>query len=466
VTADLAFAGAAQQAELVRGREVKPRELVEMYLERIERLDKELNAFRVTFDERALAEADQAEARVAAGDERPLLGVPVAIKDNVDVAGEVTTHGTAAHWGPAPDDAEIVKRLRAAGAIVIGKTLLPELAIHPFTESQTFGATRNPWSLDRSAGGSSGGSAAAVAAGMVGIAEASDGGGSIRIPAACTGLFGLKPQRGRISLMPDPQHWYGLSVAGCVSRTVRDTALFMDVVSGGAEGDAHAAVDPVMPFVQATEHRPARLRIAWSTKPIQPGPVDEQVRAAVESMAELLRGLGHDVREQDPAWGLQLPAFLPRYLRGIRDDAARLPHTERLEARTRSLVRMGRMVSDRRLRKALAAERKHAQRLGQTFEIYDVLMTPTLSRPAERVGKWEGKGALLTLNGEARYVPFTTPWNLTGQPAAAVPAGFTPGGLPLSVQLIGRPHDEVTLLGLAAEIEAERPWAKARPPVS
>ncbi len=191
-----------------------------------------------------------------------------------------------------------------------------------------------------------------------------------------------------------------------------------------------------------------------------------EVRRAVSETADLLKGLGHDVREQDPHWGLQLPAFLPRYLRGLRDDGVRLPHAERLEARTRSLIRSGRLISDRRLKSALAGEAKHARRLGQTFDAYDVLMTPTLARPAEKVGKWEGRGMIWTLNGVARYIPFTTPWNLTGQPAAAVPAGFTPGGLPLSVQLIGRPHDETTLISLAAEIEAERPWADRRPPVS
>jgi len=463
---DVAFAGVARQADMLRARELSPRELVELCLERIEKLEPELNAFRVVLGERALAEADQAAGRIAAGDDRPLLGVPVAVKDNVDVAGEITTHGTAAHWGPATEDSEIVRRLRAAGAIVIGKTLLPELAAWPFTESLTFGATRNPWDPNRSPGGSSGGAAAAVASGMVGVAHATDGGGSIRVPAANCGLFGLKPQRGRVSLMPDPQHWHGLSVAGCVSRTVRDTGLFLDVVSGPAEGDAHTAVAPVMPFAEAAKHRPARLRIAWSTKPIQPGPVDAEVRRAVSETADLLKGLGHDVREQDPNWGLQLPAFLPRYLRGLRDDGVRLPHAERLEARTRSLIRSGRLISDRRLKSALAGEAKLARRLGQTFEAYDVLMTPTMARPAEKVGRWEGRGMIWTLNSVARYIPFTTPWNVTGQPAAAVPAGFTPGGLPLSVQLIGRPHDETTLISLAAEIEAERPWAERRPPVS
>jgi amidase len=235
---ELAFSGAARQAELVRQKEVSPRELVQLYLDRIARLDGQLNAFRTVIGERALAEAEQAEARLAAGEERPLLGVPVAIKDGQDVAGELTTHGTGAYGPPARADAEIVRRLRAAGAIVIGKTLLPELAIFGCTESATWGVTRNPWNLDRTPGGSSGGSAAAVAAGLVSVASASDGAGSIRIPASYCGLFGLKPQRGRVSLMPLPEHWYGLSVAGCLSRRVLDSALFLDVVSGPAAGDA------------------------------------------------------------------------------------------------------------------------------------------------------------------------------------------------------------------------------------
>jgi amidase len=251
---DLAFAGAARQAELVRAGEVSSRELVELYLERIERIDPRLNAFRTVLADRAVTEADQADSLRAAGEDKPLLGVPVAIKDNQDLAGEVTTHGTGAFDEPAAADSEIVRRLRGAGAIPIGKTHLPELAVHSFTESATWGITRNPWNPDHSPGGSSGGSGTAVAAGMVGIATANDGGGSIRIPAACCGLFGLKPQRGRVSLMPDRSHWHGLTVAGCLSRSVLDTALFLDVVSGPADGDADVAPPPATSFGQAA-HR-------------------------------------------------------------------------------------------------------------------------------------------------------------------------------------------------------------------
>jgi amidase len=463
---ELAFAGAADQAELVRRGEVSSRELTQLSIDRIVRLDPRLNAFRVVLAERALEEAERADERRASGQEAPMLGVPIALKDNVDLAGEVTTHGTNAYGGAAIDDSEVVKRLRAAGAVIVGKTNLPELAIWPFTESTGWGVTRNPWDLTRSPGGSSGGAAAAVASGMVAVAHASDGGGSIRIPAACCGLFGLKPQRGRVSLMPDAEHWYGLSVFGCLSRTVLDTALFLDVVRGNVEGDAHSAPEPPTSFTEAARTPPGKLRIAFSTKPIAPGPVSDDARKAVHDTAEVLRALGHDVREQDPSWGLQLPAFLPRYLAGIRDDANRMAHPDRLERRTRRLATFGERVRKKPLQRALRAEQKHARRLGRLFEEFDVLMTPTMARLPVAADRWQGKGMVSTVNGVARYVPFTSPWNLTGQPAAAVPAGFAPQGLPLSVQLVGRPAEETTLLSLSAQLEAERPWADRRPPVS
>jgi len=455
---ELAFTGAARQAELIRRNEVSPRELVELYLDRIGRIDGELNAFRTVIGERALLEAEQAEARLAAGDERPLLGVPVAIKDGQDLAGEVTTHGTGAYGAPARDDAEIVKRLRAAGAIVIGKTLLPELAMLGYTESATWGVTRNPWNLDRTPGGSSGGSAAAVAAGLVGVASASDGAGSIRIPAAYCGLFGLKPQRGRVSLMPDPDHWYGLSVAGCLSRHVLDSALFLDAVSGPAAGDADRA--PLAgSFVDAARSRPDRLRIAVSTRPFAPARVDEPVHRAVHETAELLRSLGHKVRERDPDYGTVGSVLMARYLRGIHVDAVRMPRRQRLERRTRGMARLGGLVSERAIAKARAAEPRHAARINSLFEDHDVLLTAVTARLPVEVGRWEGKGALRTLLGNVVTYPFTGVWSTTGQPAAAVPAGFADDGMPLSVQIVARPNDEETLISLAAEIESERPWA-------
>jgi amidase len=466
-SADLAFAGMAQQAELVRDGEVKPRELVELYLERIHRLEPQLNSFRVVLAERALAEADQAEARRGAGEERPLLGVPVAIKDNVDLAGEVTAHGSRAHGGPVTEDAEVVRRLRAAGAVIVGKANMSELAIWPATETITFGATRNPWDTDRSPGGSSGGSASAVAAGLVPAAYASDGGGSIRIPAACCGLFGLKPQRGRVSLKPLREHWQGLSAVGCVTRSVLDTALWLDVVRGPAEGDADVAPEPPRAFVEAARATPRRLRIARSLRGTAPLRLDDDVRRAVDETADLLRGLGHEVNDAEPDYGMVSDSFIPRWLRGIHDEAVALSHPERLERRNRRVVRAGGLLPEAVVARARRREADHAARIGEVFRDHDVLLSPTIPGHAWPVGLWECRGLASSMwRVSVQAVPYTTAWNVTGQPAASVPAGFTGDGLSLAVQLVGRPNEEDTLISLAAQIEAERPWAERRPPVT
>ena len=454
-TQELAFAGLARQAELVASGEVSSRELTELYLERIARLDPQLNAFRVVLAERALAEADQADGRARGGDRRPLLGVPVAIKDDSDVAGEVTALGTNAHGGPVTADSEVVRRLRAAGAVVIGKTNVPELTIVPFTETPTFGTTRNPWDLQRTPGGSSGGTAAAVAAGLVGGALGSDGGGSIRIPAACTGLFGLKPQRDRVPTAPAVDPWHGLSVFGPLTRRVADTALFLDAVSEGAE--------PLMP---AVERAPGKLRIAVSLKVPPPitAAADAEQREAVFDAVELLRSLGHDVIERDPDYGQVTLSFSARYLSGIRDEARRMEHPERLARRTRGYARLGSLIPAATLAKARAAEAQDARRLNAIFDDVDVVLTPMFTRRPIPIGEYEGRSALWTFNGTGRWVPFCEAWNVIGQPAASVPMGFAADGFPRAVQFMGRRADEATLVSLAAQIEAERPWADRLPP--
>jgi amidase len=464
---DLAFAGAARQAEMVRAGEVSPRELVQLCLERIERLDPGMNSFRKVLAEKALLEAEQAEARLKAGEERPLLGVPIAIKDEVDVAGEVNTHGTDAFDKPARDDCEMVRRLREAGAIVVGLTLLPELAICGFTESATYGVTRNPWSLQRSPAGSSGGSAAAVAAGLVPIASAGDGGGSIRLPAASCGIFGLKPQRGRISLAPYREFWNGLAVNGCLSRNVIDTALWLDVTAGGSE-EPGAPPPPERPFVEAARTSPGKLRVAWSTKPPRaaaPPAVDGIVKDAVVEMAGVLSGLGHEVAERDPDWGGIGNNIAPRFLRGVSDSVAEVPHPERLERRTRGFGRLGGRLPDSLFERALRGREVDAARVNRIFDSFDVLMTPVMGGTAIPVRRWEGQGALRTVIGMSRFYPYCVPWNHLGNPAMSVPAGFAADGMPLAVQIVGRPGDEATLLSLAAQIEAERPWADKRPPI-
>ena len=465
---DIAFAGAAKQAEMVRAGEVSPKELVQLSLDRIARLDPDLNSFRKVFAEKALLEAEQAEARLKAGDERPLLGVPIAIKDEVDVAGEINTHGTDGFSEPAKADSEVVRRLREAGAIIVGLTLLPEMAICGFSESATYGVTRNPWNPQRTPGGSSGGSASAVAAGLVPIASAGDGAGSIRIPAASCGLFGLKPSRGRVSLAPKKEGWRGMAVEGCVSRSVLDTALWLDVVSGGSEED-EAPPPPQGSFVEAAKRAPGELRVAWSTRPPRaaaPPTVSDEAKRAAADGAELLGSLGHRVQQRDPDWGSIGDTISARFLKGVSETVEEVPHPERLESRTRGFGRLGKLLPEWLYQQAMARRPAEQARLDAIFDDHDVLVTPVMGGTALPVRRWEGKGALQTVLGMSRFYPYCVPWNHLGNPAMAVPAGFSPEGMPLSIQIVGRRGEEETLLSLAAQIEAERPWADRRPPIS
>jgi amidase len=459
---DLAFAGLAKQAAMVRAGAVSSRELVELYLERIERIDPQLNSYRVVMAERALAEADQADSRHGAGDERPLLGVPVAIKDNVDVAGEVTTNGTAAHGPPATQDAELVRRLRAAGCVILGKTTLPELAIMGTTEGPAFGVTRNPWNPERTPGGSSGGSGAAVAAGLAAAGHATDGAGSIRIPAACCGLFGLKPQRGRVPLAPDDEeHWNGLSVGGAVTHSVLDNALFLDAVAGPGPAPGGPALD--RSFADAVKEAPGKLRIAVSLRPPLLARLSPEVKRGVDETAELLRSLGHQVDYVEPPLTEWLSEILPRYLKGIEQEAAAMSHPERLQRRTRGFARLGSLIPASLLDRARRIESDCAERYNRVLADHDVVMTPTMATTPPGAAQWEGLGALRTLIEMTMVYPYCVIWNATGQPAAAVPAGFSADGLPLSVQLIAKPDQDHLLLSLAAQIEAERPWADKHP---
>jgi amidase len=465
---DLAFAGAAKQAEMVRAGEISPTELVQLSLDRIARLDPQLNAFRKVMAERALLEAEQAEARLKAGDDRPLLGVPIAIKDESDVVGEINLHGTDAFTEPAAADCEMVRRLREAGAIVVGLTLLPELAICGFTESATYGVTRNPWDLQRSPAGSSGGSAAAVAAGLVPIASAGDGGGSIRLPAASCGLFGLKPSRGRISFAPAIEYWNGLAVNGCLSRTVLDTALWLDITSGGSL-EPGAPPPPDRPFVESAKTAPGKLRVAYSTlapRAAAPPTVSHVVKDAVSDAAELMRSLGHEVTQRDPEWGGVGNNITPRFLRGVAETVDEVPHPERLEGRTRGFGRLGHLLPDGLYERALRGRDADAARINALFDSFDVLITPVMGGTALPIRRWEGKGALRTVIGMSRFYPYCIPWNHLGNPAMSVPMGFAADGMPLAVQIIGRPGDEANLLSLAGQLEAERPWADKRPPVA
>ena len=436
-------------------------ELLEVYLQRIARLDSELGCYRVVLTDSARDEAYAAQDRLDAGERLPLLGVPIAIKDDVDVAGEVTACGSGGHRPAVTSDAEAVRRLRAAGAVIIGKTNVPELMIFPFTESLTFGATRNPWNPKRSPGGSSGGSGAAVAAGLAPLALGSDGGGSIRIPSSWCGLFGLKPQRDRVSLEPHDAAWYGLSANGPLARSVLDAAMFLDATSTvpGPEGE----------FVAAATREPGKLRIALSTKvPALPVRVGREQLAAVDQAGALLRDLGHEVITADPEYPRSsiYVNFLPRYLRGISDDADAQAHPERLESRTRNMARMGSFFSDRTMAAVRTAEERVSARIQSIFDDVDVVITPGTASGPSRIGAYRSRGAVSTLLRVSQQVPYFPVWNLTGQPAAVVPWDLDGDRLPMSVQLVGRPYGEATLLSLGAQIERARPWANRRPPVS
>ena len=471
LTADIAYAGITRQLQLLGRGEITARELVELYLARIERYDPLLNAFRVVRPERALLEADQADARRRAGGEgeqaRPLLGVPVAVKDDIDVAGEVTAFGTRANERPAAADAEIVRRLRAAGAIVIGKTSVPELCAVPWTESPTYGATRNPWSREHTPGGSSGGSAAAVAAGLVAAALGSDGGGSIRFPASYCLLFGLKSQRGRLPLAPHLDACQGLSVNGALTRSVADTALLYDVLAEGPPDPGMRALAPTS-LQEALRSGTSSLRIGVARN-LPPSPLaklDPEHERALEETAQLLGSLGHEVAECRLAHGPIAPEldFTVRFLRGMRDDALALEHPERLERRLRQTIALAGAFGGPVIGWARAQEERYAQRINAPFERFDLLLTPVTPKPPPPIARCEGHSFLYTLAFAAATVPYAAPWNVTGQPAAALPVGLSERGLPLSVQLVSPPEGEAKIIALAAQIQAARDWTDARPP--
>jgi amidase len=437
---------------------------VELSLRRIEALDPRLNAFRAVLGEEALAAADAFGAV-----DGLLAGVPIAIKDNFRVAGHAMTLGSRSYGGPSSEDGEVVRRLRAAGAIPVGITNVPELMIFPWTASHAHGITRNPWDLTRSPGGSSGGTAAAVAAGMVPCGTATDGGGSIRIPAACCGLVGMKPTRGRVSGRGGSGDWLGLSVNGALARTVSDSALMLDAIHGALPDEPYSAPPVTGSFVEAARTAPPRLRIAVSRK-VPPGAMsklsDDQ-HGAWERTAGLLRELGHEVVERDPAYGMVALEFMQSWVRGIYEESLDVPDSSMLERSTRQLAAMGRrLVPERRRAKLVAHRERTAARVMALWEEVDVLLTPGLARTALPAEGAYGRSAMVAFDRAGRFTPWTPPFNVTGQPACMLPAGFGSDGLPLSVQLVGRRGDEQLLYSLAGQVEAARPWADYRPPIA
>ncbi|MEV0948411.1 amidase [Rhodococcus sp. NPDC049939] len=434
-------------------------------LDRIEASQSTLNAFKVVRRSKALAEAEEADRRLAAGERLPLLGVPIAVKDDVDVAGEPTAFGCPGDFPPAARDAEVVRRLRAAGAVIVGKTNSPELGQWPFTSGPGFGWTRNPWNGDHTPGGSSGGAAAAVSAGMVSAAIGSDGAGSVRIPAAWTNLVGIKPQRGRISTWPAAEAFNGLTVNGPLARTVADAALLLDIASGPHEGDLHTPAP--LTVSDAVGRDTGSLRIALSLRvPFTPTPTNlhPEVRRGVYRIADALRNLGHRVVVDDPNYGIAFGlGFLPRSLAGVDDWMQKLPNPSLVDPRTKSNARTGRKLQGLPLRAARAAERRAQKRVGAIFDKYDVVLAPSTATPPPRVDAMDGIGAWETDKVITAACPYGWAWNVLGWPSVNVPAGFTSDNLPVGAQLMGHDSAEPLLVSLAAQLESVLRWDRVRP---
>ncbi|WP_433785265.1 amidase [Actinomycetospora sp. CA-101289] len=430
------------QAAAMRAGHVTAVELAAATVAAAREVDARLNAFVEIDADVARIAAQEADRRRATGEDGPLLGVPIALKDDLDAAGHVTSWGSRARTTPARADDAVVTRLRAGGLVPIGRTTLPELALYGFTESARFGITRNPADVTRTPGGSSGGSAAAVAGGAVGLATASDGAGSIRIPASCCGLVGIKPGAGRTP----GGGWNGLSVQGCVTRRVADSALYLDLVG-----------DFPTPLADAAAQDPPPLRVGIDlASPVTPAlPLDHELEDAVAGVAELLASLGHDVRAVRVPYGIASLPFIARMLDGLAASAADVDDPERLEARTAEIVRLGRLVPHAVIGRARRQGEAFGRRVLADLGV-DVLLTPPARGPAVPIGHWDGRRGLPTMLGMARHYAHTPAWNHTGQPAAVLPAGTSRAGLPLAAQLVVPPGEDARLVSLAGQVERAR----------
>ena len=471
---ELMFQSVGSLAERVRTGDLRAVELVEASLDAIEELEPDVNAFSFVDGDGARAAA----ARIGAGDPRPFAGVPIAIKDNRAVARMPMAMGSELFGDFVPRrEAFLVRRLRAAGFVIVGKTSLPELGILPTCEPRRFGATRNPWDLRRTPGGSSGGSAAAVAAGMVPIAHGNDGGGSVRIPAACCGLVGLKPVRGRVSPGPDAGDSL-LTADGVLTRTVGETAAVLDVLAGYEAGDATWAPPPEEPFAAAAARVPERLRVAMTlVPPLLSATLDPECERVVHEAAGLLQSLGHEVVEIDSPWPEPellsdfTRVFGPMVATGVIAGgriAGREPAAEQVEPLTWALYEHGRQTSTLEHLTALDRMKAVGRAVVVRLDEWDALLTPALAARPLLTGEVHGLGPdpWDHFRRSGLFTPYTAIVNVCGLPALSLPVSVGADGLPSAVQLVGRALGEGPLLALAAQLEAAAPWAGHRPPVS
>lgn len=481
-------------AHLIQAKEVSIQEVVQAAIEQIERLNPRINAVIHTM----YSEAQAATQNLPEGG--AFRGVPFLVKDLLAcVAGTPTGSGNRLmRQFPEPADSELVRRFRNAGLVIVGKTNAPEFGIVPYTEPETYGPTRNPWDPARSPGGSSGGSGAAVAARMTPMASGGDGGGSIRIPASCCGLFGLKPTRGRVPIGPFiGESWRGFVSEGVLTRSVRDSAALLDAVGGSDVGAPYAAPSQVRPFLEEVRSSPGRLRIAFTDKPFMGKTVHPDCQQALKTTVSLLEGLGHELHEDafdldGEAFGVDFLTILAAEIRTDVENSARLaghaPRPKDYEPGTYALSLIGKSMGASSYAAAAQRLQKAARKIGMFFEKYDVLVTPTLAEPPIQIGALQSPasevmlmkviggmnaGWLLNAIGILKpiaakvyaYMPYTAPFNVTGQPAVSIPLYWNEAGLPIGVQFAGKFGDEATLFRLAGQLESAQPWAGRMPPL-
>lgn len=438
----LAMGPAAQHAAL-RERTVSSRELTVASLSAIERENARLNAVVELLSDEAFDAADEADKRLAKGDAAPLLGLPIAIKNDLDVAGHLTGCGSRANERRAEVDGEMVAMLRDRGAVPVATTTLPELAIYGFTESLAQGITRNPHDLDHTPGGSSGGSAALLAAGAVPLATAGDGAGSVRIPAACCGLVGFKPTH---RTMPGSGGWFGLATQGALAKRVEDAGFYLDALGTFSTS-----------LQQAAQQTPPRLKIGVSisaSAALRAEKLDQPVKDSLAAVADVLDKQGHRVKLVKIAYGVDSKALTIRYLAGIRQQAQQVDNPGELEPRTKRIARLGQPFGSRSIEWARTAGQRWGRQVHADLDV-DVLLTPVMSSAPLEVGSFARRSGLGTVLAMNAFFPYTAQWNHAGLPAVSVPWGQD-DGLPLAVQLIGRGGQDATLMALAAQLEAQR----------
>lgn len=457
---DLAFTPALELAQLIRRREVSPLELVEIYLERIQQLNPQLGSYFTVTVDLAIADAKaKTNILVDASELPPFFGVPISIKDLNAVAGIPCTFGNPALLNNIPEyDDGVVSRIKAAGFIILGKTATSEIGSFPYSEPTGFPPARNPWNLEYTPGGSSGGAASSVAAGLCAIAQGSDGGGSIRGPAACCGLVGIKPSRGRVSKAPLGDRLAGIATSGPIARTVADAAALLDTISGYSTGDPYWLPDPEPSFLAATQNQLSNLRIAFATDIHPLGKADANCTQGVLQTVKLLAELGHQVEEKSPDFSALVAPFQVVWQAGIAGSG--LP-PDVMQPLNRWLFTQTGSVGE--YVQAVAQLQIAARKIVAFFDTVDVLVLPVYLHSPIRVGEWATLSPEATFQNIINWVAPCPLANATGQPAIALPVGFDSNGLPISVQLIGKPAAEATLISLAAQLEAANPWIQHRP---